>query len=680
MMLKLELAIICLLVGIFSVMHSSRGIAADDNRLILALYDSKDDSFLESNAHLLLEMPLNRLGMVVEYHNVSDSHYPDVSKYRGVVVWLSDNKLEDGASYFEFLYDALDSGVKVILMNGVGITENLEGGGYDKESKVLLNKMGLEEGDVDYLENPFVVDYTKIKTDAFGFEVEDAVNIPTYRDFRIVNKNVKSWMNVSRSDVEGSEAVVVAVGPKGAFISDIEMVAQYVEDPVWGILWDLDPFVFFSDVLGLNKTLKPDVTTSFGLRSAFMHIDGDGSSNLTLDFPGSPVPCTKIIREELLAKYDFPVSASIVAYRLTEEGSLGQRFINELEEIMKMPIVQAASHTYAHPMVWSRGVLGFDIPGYTFDPVMETVGSMEVIKELALPEDKDIELLLWSGDCEATEASLAALDSAGFQNMNGGNARIDELYQGICHICPLTVQVGKYRQYYAPAGNEYLYTDGWIDNFGGFVRVIDTFENSKKPRYLPVDVYYHYYLGERQAGLRSLVQIYDWCKTQELCWIHVGEYTRSITGFLSAQTGIDDSGNYYIENYTGLNTVRLDNEDRNVDLAKSRNVIGYNHFDGSLYVSLNKGDRAEIVLTDKPSTGLYIKGCTSAVKDFQRNESGIKAKIRLYSEGFIEFSGVDKGKVVKIAGKSVTPLAGSRDRYHISRGSGEWVELEVGLE
>ena len=678
-MVKCKLTMMIIIMSLYSITCNCRLHAGEDNRMILALFDSKSENIRESNIHLLLEMPLNRLGMVVEYHNINNVSYPDFKKYRAIVVWLSDNISEYGDAYYNYLIGAVEGGVKVILMNGTGITQSSSGRSYQKESEDLLKKLGIKEGDIAAVENPFTVQYTENKKIAFNFEIEDAVEIPKYTDYQIIDNKMISWMDVSRTDVENSRSTVVAVGDKGAFIADIELVAKYIDEPVWGIMWDLNPFKFLASALDIENTLKPDTTTAFGLRSAFIHIDGDGSSNMTIDIFKEPQPCTKVLKERVLDLYSFPISISAIAYRLTEEGSVRDNFVNIIRDIMKMPSVRPASHTYSHPMDWEKGILGFKIPGYTFDPEMETVGSMELIKQIALPPEKDIKLLLWSGDCNPTEAALAPLYSVGFENMNGGNSRMDSLYQGICHLCPLSIQVGRFRQCYAQAGNEYLYTDEWTKNFGGFSKVIDTFENTEKPRYLPVNVYYHFYLTERQAGLNSLLKVYDWCKTQDLCWINVEDYTKAVTGFMSARIGTAGDGWYYIENYGSLNTVRLDNESRNVDMVKSKNVLGYNHFNDSLYITLLPGDRADILMSNSSDTGIYISGSTSMLRNVQYSKNFIKAEICLYSEGFINVSGIEGERVAVINGKKVSgkKISDSISKFLLPKGNGQWVDFEV---
>ena len=678
---KYYLYFVCWLGGLAGVfLSSSTLLAAEDNRMVLALYDNNDSNVYETNVHLLLEMPLNRLGMVVEYHSINDLDYPDAGRYRAVVVWLNSDVSEFGHEYYNFLQQALDKGVRVILMNGAGIVENKTGMVYEQEEEALLRRLGVVQGDIGYLKNPFSVKYHHLREDAFGFEISAAEEVSVYRDYRAVAGEITPWMEVVRTDVPDSTAMVVGVGAKGAFVADSEMVARYITNPVWGILWDLNPFVFLEEALGLEKGLRPDVTTFFGLRGAFSEVDGDGSANMTVDVTPKAVPCTRVLLREILQRYKFPITASVIGYRLTEEGSGGEEFVTALRDILSLPHIQAASHTYTHPMIWSKGITEFKIPGYSFDPVMETVGSIEMIREVLLPKGKDIEMLLWSGDCQATSEALAALESAGFQNMNGGNARYDELYRGICHICPLSIEVGEYRQYYAPAGNEYLYTKSWTENFGGLAQVIATFENTRVPRYLPVDVYYHYYVAERQAGLNSLFKIYDWCQTQELCWIHTAEYTRAVAGFVAAKTGRDGAGRYYITDYGGLNTVRLDAETRGVDMKQSRNVLGYTHFAGSLYVTLQPGKRAEIVLTPEEGMGLYVGKSTDKLRGVELNGKSIHGMVRVYAPGYIEFGGVEQGVVLEIGEKRVKPVPGNSLRFPLPSGTGEWLEFAVEVE
>ncbi len=76
------------------------------------------------------------------------------------------------------------------------------------------------------------------------------------------------------------------------------------------------------------------MTTTCGLRSAFIHVDGDGSSNYTTDVGTKPQPCTKVLREQILEVYEFPASVSAIAYCMTEQGAQRQEFITEFQKIM----------------------------------------------------------------------------------------------------------------------------------------------------------------------------------------------------------------------------------------------------------------------------------------------------------------------------------------------------------
>ncbi len=651
--------------------------AAEDKRSVLALFNFKSGAINETNVHVLLEMPLNRLGMVVDYHDINDTSYPDPAGYRGVVVWFADNVSDYGKEYYAFLHRVLDSGGRIVLMNGPGIEQTVSDEPYNEDISGLLKRLGIVEGGLGFSNNPFTIKVEKLQQAAFGFEIAEAAESPVYRDYRITGDSLEAWMGVTRSDVADSQAVVVAVGSTGGFISDAGMVLRYIDDPVWGVLWDLNPFVFLSKALAVETLLKPDVTTANGNRVAFIHVDGDGSSNMTQDVGATPQPSTKVLREKVLERYPFPASISAIAYLLTPEGAGNPVFVDEFKKIMALPQIQAASHTYSHPMIWSSHILGYKIPGYTFDPSMETVGSIEMIKELALPPGKEIDLLLWSGDCQPMEGALAALDSVGFQNLNGGNARVDALYQGICHISSLSIKVGAFRQCYAMAGNEYLYTNSWTENYGGFVQVLDTFKNTEKPRYIPVNVYYHLYVTERQAGLKALTTIYDWCAKQDFCWLHADEYTRSVQGFFSARTGKLTTDAYYIEDYSGLHTVRLDAESRSVDMLKSSNILGYTHFDGDLYIALAAGERAEIYLTSAESPAIYLKNSTALVRNTQVTAKSVKGEVRLYNPGFIAFAGGEGHVEFKLDGHKIEPLKNADGAFPLPQGTGEWQVFEA---
>src|SRR5207302_1296173 len=142
-------------------------------------------------------------------------------------------------------------------------------------------------------------------------------------------------------------------------------------------------------------------------------------------------------------------------------------------------------------------------------------GAIRYMEERLLPPGKRVRLFQWSGSTRVTEEAIAVLDRLGVPNINGGDTMRDREWPSYTHVAPLMRQVGRRWQTYTSASNENLYTHLWTGPFYGFRHVIETYENTERPRRVaPVNVYYHYYSGERVASLAALQYVHEWVLRQ----------------------------------------------------------------------------------------------------------------------------------------------------------------------
>ena len=112
----------------------------------------------------------------------------------------------------------------------------------------------------------------------------------------------------------------------------------------------------------------------------------------------------------------------------------------------------------------------------------------------------------------------------------------DREWPSYTRVAPLMRQVGQHWQTYTSASNENLYTHLWTGPFYGFRHVIETFEGTERPRRVaPVNVYYHYYSGERVASLAALHHVHEWVLRQPLARLFTSEYLAIVEGFRTAR-------------------------------------------------------------------------------------------------------------------------------------------------
>src|SRR5262249_24645953 len=101
----------------------------------------------ESMIHQMAEMPLNHLGLVVEYHDVRKP-LPDLTQrpdVRGILSWYrSENPISDLPGYVTWATNAIDRGKKFVVMgvSGLSFDEEKEGT-KNKIAAPLLARIGL---------------------------------------------------------------------------------------------------------------------------------------------------------------------------------------------------------------------------------------------------------------------------------------------------------------------------------------------------------------------------------------------------------------------------------------------------------------------------------------------------------------------------------------------------------
>lgn len=670
--MKARILKVCLLASVLVVCLQYRATGGEVSRKVLGVFNSKDARWVWSSMHKHIQMPVNRMGLVMDKYDASSGSLPDYAPYRAIIISMtSDHAIPHYRKYIKWLIDASKAGVRIVAFNGFGV----EGYASAAELKPLLTQMDLKQGEVEDFRNPFKIKYTPIVKDAFNFEVTAPASSMIYKDFKIKQNatGLRPWLVIERTDVKDSEAIAVAAGEKGGIIISKEYSMQEFLSPIFQYKWYINPFMFLNEALGAHGQIRPDVTTQFGCRAAYSHIDGDGMLNMVQDIAGKDRSASAILYKWLLKKYPVPVGVSYVAVRLTKDGGLTDEFMELFRKIMALPNVIPAAHGYTHPMNWEKQVIGIKVKGYKYSVKSETVGALNLVTKLTCPKGKEAKIFFWTGDCTPGEDALKELGDKGMLNLNGGDPRYDALYDSVSNICALNRQVGKYRQIYTSGSNEYLYTNGWTENFGGFVNVIKTFMRSKKPRLLPVNIYYHIYTCERQTGVRALRQVYDWALNEDLCWISPNEYVESVNGFIACKSGTTSDGGQWVSDYGQLKTLRIDNEPRHVDMTRSKNILGYTHFDGTLYISLLPGKEAVVYLQENEGKKLFIRRSTSKLEVTNFDTDFIKFKARLYPKGFVEFGGYGKDKLeITVNGKKVKDSGG---RIELPEGFGEWIDV-----
>ena len=189
----------------------------------------------------------------------------------------------------------------------------------------------------------------------------------------------------------------------------------------------------------------------------------------------------------------------------------------------------------------------------------------------------------------------------GLENMNGGDTTVSTLYPSLVNVAPRLMQWGDEIQVYAANQNEFMYAGGFSGPFyGGFAKVVDTFERTESPRRLkPVNVYYHFYSGITISAERALKKILDWCWAQPLHHITATEYARLVKDAHRATVRELEPGKWLLRSGAHLQTWRLPAAAGIPDMHSCSGVLGFKMEKDQLYVHTN--GQPEVILKMAPN-------------------------------------------------------------------------------
>lgn len=543
----------------------------------------------------LLQTPLEYLGYEASYLNIGTDPLPADAGLQYAGVWF-DGELNLPATrereVAEWLVQVKAARIPIFFLSGLPFTR-------DEAHAILKDTFGLR-GSLHAVSKPSNPELISVDTRLMNTEAPVTARLNGFMDLQ-APANAHVLVSQRCKDEEDrfilyTPAFLCSWG--GAWF-DPHIILRGSQD---NSLFFGDPYAILSELLSRNGSLPaPDVTTRYGRRIFYSHIDGDGFGSLT-GFRGHPF-CAELVRDRILKQFPLPVTVSIVqadmeALAIGIKDEWKSQMVQLARSIFALPNVNAASHSFAHPYQWdvndsNPGI--YDEPFMTLKPDVdykqvdldrEIKGSIDFINQELLPDDKRVELMLWSGNCRPGREALRMVRELGLQNMNGGNTIVSRLYPGIAGVAPSVMPWGDELQIHAANQNEFMYANGWNGPFyGGFADVIDTFERTETPRRLkPVNVYYHFYSATSLSSLRALEKIHHWCMEQPLHPVTALTYANIARD--AYETRIFELGPRQWRIATGghVRSFRLPANLGQPDLARSQGVVGWIRHGDSLLV------------------------------------------------------------------------------------------------
>lgn len=671
---------------LFLFSSSVRGAETDEiPRTILAFYDASlvDDIFFTS-VHQRAEMPLNYLGLKVVYRPIQ-SRLPTEEEMKGVLgilTWFRRlDTMTDPAAYCNWMKEQISKGRRYVILNEPG---------FFSRSRQLVPacKQAFEELGVKFENhwgnNPYFFETVSKDSRMVEFErVLAPYEGQEYTLYRPIKDDVKVFLTVKRRDIENSSSALVFTSPRGGFAHP--SYVNFQDRDIDKISWRLNPFLFFAEAFGVQHRPIPDIATVNGRRVFYSQIDGDGIFNLShidqKSFSG------EVILEEILKKYsNVPITAGIITGYFDMPEFDSPRAHKLYKAMFSLPHVEPSSHGYAHPLIWRKGTVALDVPGYKYSPQQEIKGSIELVNEWLARAGiaKSTRLFQWTGNCLPSEETQRVISQNGFLNINGGDSEMNRKHDSYSFVLPIGILRGHERQIYASFTNENLYTDLWHTSFYGYRATIEAFQNTESPyRLKPFDVYYHFYSGERLAALKALKEVYDWALARPVFAMWTSRYAQMAQDFFDAKITALGADGFEIFRKGQLRTVRFDDGNKFVDMARSQGVLGFKIINGSLYVHLDESPASRVFLSGSKPAGPYLEDASFDLFSWEVSE----ARIRFFKKGWHVsegvFAGLKAGENYDVTEKGQTSRLKADEagrlaiRFGISEGAGEPTEVVI---
>ncbi|MGE3623807.1 MAG: hypothetical protein AB7H77_08060, partial [Bdellovibrionales bacterium] len=624
-------------------------------RVIIALYEGGE--IQNSFAHTVAEMPLNHLGLTVEYHDYHQP-LPDLTKrkdVRGVITWFYGDTYDDAETYLKWALDTVNAGKKFVIVGSLGVPDDAKHYTISALAARFLAKIGVKMPG-RWTGQPFDVTYEYLTPSMFLTQSPYDWIRPSYETMQLYGSQAQAHLIAHRvNGGPADDSALIVTGPNGGYLDADYAIRTSKRGDSDITQWLINPFEFFRLAYGTDDLPKPDPTTLGGRRIYYSNIDGDGWNNVTQleEYRGKNILSAQVIYEKAIKPYpDLPVMVAPIAGDVDPEWAGSETSRKIARDLFALPQVEAGTHTYSHPFYWDffeNGDVKTEIPylrlyktptwqpegglaelkgktaglpteftvprAYAFEPFdlhKEIGGSVKFMNSL-LPKGKKIEILAWSGDCMPWEEPIRLARETKLQNINGGDTRFDPEYPAYASVAPFGRQVGKQLQIYNSTSNENTYTDLWMDNFHAFKYLRKTVDNTETPMRLSAfSIYYHMYSGEKESALAALLGNLNYARTLNIAPITTGKYTRIAEGFYDTQIVSLGPNAWRVEKRGDLQTLRFDKSSlKAVDLQRSKGVIGQRRHQGSLYVHLDEDVQQPVVVL-RDDARYYIQPDDSA--------------------------------------------------------------------
>ncbi len=570
--------------------------ASEIDRKILAIYDSNLTETDYSNPiHNRFEVILNHYGYYCDYMDAQN--LPQENSYKTILIWLTSDKVKDPIGFLKWLITQKNSGKKIIWVGALPRYSYEKD--FLKETNELLLEFGFTRGD-GYSKN---IDDIKVvkKPPRYGFEKRlSPFYTGEFNGYKVVDKNIKEILTLQLKD-QNITSPHIFKASWGLYAQEDKLLFRDFATNTYR--WIMDPFWLVGEILETHYPV-PDTTTKDGKRVAYIHLDGDGALSYSEVERGQINPM--VFYNRFATKYPFKTGVSFIASEVDERYFGTKETIESAKKLYALPHIEPASHTYSHPLSWSKALSAYSLTATTKGDDYYFHGSVKAFKSesgeinseleikqsvdfLSTLRDKKVDVLYWSGNCLPTKKDLEIAKKYGISAINGGDSYFDMEHPSYAYLYPLGRYVDGERQIYSTGSNENLYTNLWSERFWGFKGVTQTFKNTGEPKRIkPINLYFHFYSLEKIASEKALREIYEYLDSQKesLAFLYPSEFIKIAQNFYTVSIKKDGS-KYTIDGATWLKEFRIDGK---IELISKENIkaVHYDKKQNVTYITLGE--------------------------------------------------------------------------------------------
>ena len=245
-------------------------------RELLALYNSTREGGADATRiHRFAELPLNHLGYVLEYRDVSRPlpSVAETNRFAGVISWLV-GPVPDGDDYLTWLKQVVFNGTRLVVLGELGAPVTARN---IRLANTVLSVLGLEHQGV-YISTADGSHIVTRDSAFYDFECRLDPVLPAYPILERAATGSRPILEVQTPGPAGGRRTsLVAIGSGGGFAAfNFEFCHQTA--PLHRGKWLIDPFAFFQAALGAPRAPVPDITTLSGRRLYFSIAHSEGWS------------------------------------------------------------------------------------------------------------------------------------------------------------------------------------------------------------------------------------------------------------------------------------------------------------------------------------------------------------------------------------------------------------------